>query len=160
MSKPKKSKRFRYNLESLLKVRHIREKQEQDKFSELSRILEEEQRKEEELNTKIEEKYLELRERMSGVMTNLNEIISRKFHLDTLKEKLIAQVEVVKQAVTKKEEQRLNLVRASMEKKIIEKDREKKKMAWKKLMDKEDSKFLDDIATIGYEMKRRKKNEE
>jgi len=32
MSKPQKSKRFVYNLQSVLKVREIREKQQQEKY--------------------------------------------------------------------------------------------------------------------------------
>ena len=88
-------------------------------------------------------------------MTNLNEITLRKHHLDVLKEKIIEQKEAVKQAEEKKEEQRLALIKATMDKKIIEKDKEKKKLAWKKLMEKEDNKFLDDISSIGFEMKRR-----
>lgn len=157
MSKPRKSKRYEYNLHSVLKVRLIHEKQEQDKFTAAVRQLEEEEKKEKELIDLQQAAYLKLRELMSGVMTNLNEITLRKHHLDILKEKIIEQKEVVRQAEEKKEQQRLALVKATMDKKIIEKDKEKKKLAWKKLMDKEDNKFLDDISSIGFEMKRRKR---
>ena len=155
MSKPRKSKRYEYNLKSVLKVRLIHEKQEQDKFTEAVRRVEKEQKKEKELIDLQQASYLKLRELMSGVMTNLNEITLRKHHLDVLKEKIIEQKEAVKQAEEKKEEQRLALIKATMDKKIIEKDKEKKKLAWKKLMEKEDNKFLDDISSIGFEMKRR-----
>lgn len=160
MSKPRKSKRYVYNLQSVLKVRTIREKQEQDKFTTAIRKVEEEKQKEQELFDQQAAAYLKLRELMSGVMTNLNEITLRKHHLEILKQKIIEQQEAVKVAEEKKEEQRLVLVKSTMEKKIIEKDKDKKKIAWKKLMDKEDNKFLDDISSIGFEMKRRKRIED
>ena len=43
------------------------------------------------------------------------------------------------------------------EEKVIEKDKEKTREAWVELMKKEDTKFLDEIAIIGFENKKRKK---
>ena len=36
------------------------------------------------------------------------------------------------------------------------KDKEKTKEAWKKIMDKEDGKFLDEMAVLGFDRKKRK----
>ena len=44
-------------------------------------------------------------------------------------------------------------------KQVIESDKDKTRWAWKKLMDKESDKFLDDIASVGFEKKRREKME-
>ena len=47
--KTKKSKRFRYNLKSVLKYRYICEEKEKEKFAEAEKKYKEELRKEEEL---------------------------------------------------------------------------------------------------------------
>ena len=49
MSKAHKSKRFNYQLKDVLKVRMIRERQEQDQFREAEKTLAREQQKEKEL---------------------------------------------------------------------------------------------------------------
>ena len=51
MSKPKKSKRFIYNLKTVLKVREIKERQEKDKFHEAEKKVQEEKDKLLELQT-------------------------------------------------------------------------------------------------------------
>jgi flagellar FliJ protein len=161
MIKAKKSKHFSYNLKAVLKVRTIQEKQEQDKYAEAQRILEEEIKKEKALIEQQTLCYMELRELMMGdVSKNMSSITSRKYFLDKLKVDIENQIQKRKEAEEKKEAQRLKLIEAMKAKKIIEKDKEKKKIAWKKLMDKEDSKFLDDIATVGFDRKKRKTEDE
>jgi len=155
MKKPKKSKRFLYNLQTLLKVKDIRERQEQDKFNEATKQLLEEEKKEKEIKEYQAQKYEELRDLMSGQIPNLQTITNRQFHLETLKTKVEEQIQKRIQAEEAKEAQRQILVQASREKKVIEKDKEKKKISWKKLMDKEDSKFLDDISSIRFDRKGR-----
>ncbi|MDR1113878.1 MAG: hypothetical protein LBL50_02170, partial [Candidatus Margulisbacteria bacterium] len=55
-----------------------------------------------------------------------------------------------KEADQRKEEQRERLVKSMKDRKILEKDREHKKQAWKRLMDREATKFLDEISTAKY----------
>lgn len=159
MSKIKKSKRFTYNLQTVLKVRIIQEKQEQDKYNETIRQLEEEIKKEQALIDQERLQYLELRELMMGDVANVQMITARKYFLEKLKDDIAAQTQKRIEAEEKKEAQRLKLIEAVKARKIMEKDREKKKIAWKKLMDKEDNKFLDDIATIGFDRKARQKED-
>jgi len=162
VTQAKKGKRFRYSLDSLLKVRGIREGQAQDKFKEAERLLLEEKRKEEEIKVFEKEKYEELKGMMTGgaALPDVQQIMMRKAHLEKVRETLAAQEEAVKAAETKKEENRQLMVLAMIEKKIIEKDKSKTRLAWKKIMNKEDGKFLDEIAVIGYESRSRKKKEE
>ncbi len=162
MTKAKKGKRFRYSLDSLLKVRGIREEQEKDKFQAAERQLVEEKRKEEEIKRFEKEKYDELKGMMTGgaALPDVQQIMMRKAHLEKVREQLATQEEAVKTAETKKEDQRKQMVLAMVEKKIIEKDKGKTKLAWRKMMNKEDGKFLDEIAVIGYENRSRKKKEE
>jgi flagellar protein FliJ len=162
VTKAKKGKRFRYSLDSLLKVRGIREEQEKDKFQAAERQLVEEKRKEEEIKRFEKEKYDELKGMMTGgaALPDVQQIMMRKAHLEKVREQLATQEEAVKTAETKKEDQRKQMVLAMVEKKIIEKDKGKTKLAWRKMMNKEDGKFLDEIAVIGYENRSRKKKEE
>jgi len=153
--KPKKTKRFKYNLETVLKVRVIRETQEQEKYNIALQELEEEKKKEEALIKAEKEAYEELRKKISEGIPDVQDILVRKIHLERLVEKIKEQTEKRKEAEKKVEEQRIKLIEAMRDKKIIEKDKEKKGKVWKKFMDKEDSKFLDDIATIGYQFRKR-----
>jgi flagellar protein FliJ len=161
MSEAKKGATFIYPLETLLKVREIRETQEQDKFKEAERKVIEEKKKEDELKEIEKLAYNDLSESMaSGELPDMGEIQRKKQNLDVLKEKVEAQIQVVKDAEIKKEEQRVVLTKASMDKQVIEKDREKTREAWKKIMIKEENKFLDEIASIQFSGKMRKGEEE
>ena len=79
----------------------------------------------------------------------------RQVYLDKLKEDVKSQIKVREDAEEKRETQRDVLTEAVKKTKIIEKDKDKTKISWKKWMGKEEAKFLDDISTIGYERKRR-----
>jgi flagellar export protein FliJ len=157
MAKAKKSKSFNYNLSAVLRVKEIKEKQEQEKFLTAEKHFFEEQKKEEEIKAFQQEKYRELRKIMDpgSTISNFQEVLMRNSHLDIVKEQVAEQARVKDEAERLKEEQRTQLVRAVVEKKVIERDKEKKKESWRKLMDKEQDKFLDDIATIGYSRQKR-----
>jgi len=158
MAKPKKSKRFQYSLETLLKVRGIREKQQQDKFDEADKTLKKEVQKEDEIKETQQRQYDDLRSNLEAgkLIKDLQTIMMREAHLEVLKERVEEQVKVRKDAEEKKEEERKDLVKAVKEKKVIEINKEKKRWEWKKFMDKEEGKFLDDISTVSYVRKRRK----
>ncbi len=156
MSKAEKGKRFVYSLETLLKVRKIREKQEQEKFQKAEEKVLEEKRKEAKIKAIQAQAYLELQELMTGTnFPGMNMIQLRKHQLDTLKEEVQKQIEVRENAEKARDAQREKLNQALKERKIIEKDREKTREKWKRIMEKEDMKFLDDIAGIGYSKKMR-----
>lgn len=160
MSKAKKSKRFQYPLETLLKVREIREKQEQEKFQKAEEKVAKELKKEEEIKNIQAQAYLELQEMMIGNnIPDMNIIQLRKHQLENLKEKVAEQVQARESAEKERDEQRENLNKAIKERKIIEKDKEKTKEKWRKIMDKEDAKFMDDIAGINYSKRLRESQE-
>jgi flagellar FliJ protein len=155
MSKAEKSKRFKYKLQTLLKVREIREQQEKDKLAEFEKKLLEELEKEKQLTDIQKEHYMQLRNLMSSGkrLPDTNIILIRKRHIEVLEDKIIAQKMVVLEAESARNLQREKLIKAVKEKKVIEKDREKTKTAWIKLMNKEEVKFLDDIAGIRFNSK-------
>jgi flagellar export protein FliJ len=149
--KAKKSKRFKYNLQTLLKVREIRKKQAEDAYNEAQRQLEIERQKEEEIRKKEILAYANFREYMkTGDLGDTGEINRHKTHVEKVKLELIRQIEAVRLAVEKVEEARLELVKCLKDEKIMEKDKEHKREAWRKLMDKEAGKFLDDISTVSF----------
>eukprot|EP01047_Picozoa_sp_COSAG01_P000386 COSAG01_NODE_7_length_54400_cov_1218.054935_10_plen_163_part_00 len=157
MSKPKKSRRFEYQMEALLKVRGIRKKQEQDKFDKAEQVLLAEQRKEQELIAQEEAVYADLMAKMnSDRFPGVHFIQQRKAYIEFIKEKIIEQTKVREEAEKKRDEQREALIKAVKEEKVIEKDKENTREAWRKLMLKEEGKFLDEIAVIGFENKKRR----
>ena len=160
MAEVKKSKRFNYKLAAVLKVREIRENQQKDKFAEAERKHKQEIEKEQRLKQLLTDKYSELRDLMaSGSIENMNDIMMRKAHLESVKGKITEQVKVREEAEKIKEEEREKLIQTVKDRKIIEKDKGKKRVSWRKVMDKEEGKFLDDISTVGYVKKKRESAE-
>ena len=149
--KAKKSKRFVYALDMLLKVRKIREKKAQEAYSQSLMALEEEKKKEEELKVFQNQSYQELYHLIaSGEIKDVSEINRRKAHLEVLKVKVDEQIQKRIEAEKVCEEKKELLVQALKDRKIIEKDKEHKREAWKKLMDVESGKFLDDISSVKF----------
>jgi flagellar export protein FliJ len=164
MAKPQKSSKFKYRLETLLKVRNIREKQAKDKFSAAQKKLDEEKQKEDQIKNFQNQKYSELREIMTGGtrgdMTDMHQVMARKAHLEVVAEQVIEQEKQREDAEEKKEDERKNVVKAVKSKRIIEIDKDKRKGEWRKLMNKEEAKFLDEISSIAFVKKRRDRLEE
>ncbi len=144
----KPGKRFKYDLESVLKVRAIKEKKEQEKFAEKQRdYLTEKQREDE-----IEQNKLSKEDELRGVfkkgpISDFSKVLQRKAHLEVLKDDLDRQVEKVIEASRVLEEQRARLIESMKDKKIMEKHKEKKIDEYNKLMLQLETKFLDEIAT-------------
>ena len=148
MAKPKPGKRFKYDLESVLKVRGIKEKQEQEKFAEKQVEYIKQKQKEETIKQEKKHKEEELRNVFKrGPITNFEKVLRRKAHLDVLKDDLNNQIEKVIEASSALEEQRAHLVASMKDKKIMEKHKEKKLDEYKKIMQDLEVKFLDEIAT-------------
>jgi flagellar export protein FliJ len=151
MSKPKKSKSFNYQLEDVLKVREIKAQQQQEKLSRAIQKVVEEKAKEDHLKALESESYDTLLSMMKDALPDMNTIKMRKYHLEALKKKVIDQVAVRKTAEDEEDEARKKLVQAMLDKKIIEKDKEKTHKKWQRLMNKENSKFLDEIAVTRFD---------
>jgi len=148
MAKPKPGKRFKYDLESVLKVRGIKEKKEQEKFAEKQVEYIKQKQKEETIKQEKKHKEEELRNVFKrGPITNFEKVLRRKAHLEVLKDDLNNQIEKVIEASSALEEQRAHLVASMKDKKIMEKHKEKKLDEYKKIMQDLEMKFLDEIAT-------------
>lgn len=148
MAKPKGGKRFKYDLETVLKVRGIREKKEQEKFAEKRRDYLTEKEKEEAIAREKKGKEAELRGVFKkGPISNFEKVMRRRAHLDVLKDDLDKQVEKVIESSKLLEEQRARLVEAMKDKKIMEKHKDRKLDEYKKIMQDLELKFMDEIAT-------------
>jgi len=158
---PKKSKRFEYNLQTVLKVRNIQEKQEQEKFTRAEDLLKAEKVKEEKLKTQQREEYSDLKERMGpGKTLDFQQMAMRRTHLDKLKVKVVEQEQVRLEAEKKRDAQRLELIKAVKNRKILDKDKEHKRTAWQGLMKKEEEKFINDISSVRFERQSREKRDQ
>lgn len=146
--KPKPGKKFKYDLESVLKVRAIKEKKEQEKFAEKQRGYLTEKEREEAIEREKKGKEEELRGVFKkGPISDFAKVMRRRSHLDVLKDDLDKQVERVIEASKILEEQRARLVESMKDKKIMEKHKERKLDEYKKLMQELELKFMDEIAT-------------
>lgn len=149
--KVKPSGKFKYDLETVLKVRGIKEKKEQEVFAERQIEFNKEKDKEEKIESEREGRRSELRGIMSkGPISDFAKILRRKAHLGKLKEDLDKQVEKVIEASSKLEEQRTKLIDSMKDRKLIEKHKGKKLDEYKKLMQDLEIKFLDEVATERY----------
>ena len=154
--KPKPGKKFKYDLESVLKVRAIKEKKEQEKFADKKRAYLTEKEKEEMIEQEKKGKEEELRGVFKrGPISDFTKVLRRKAHLEVLKDDLDEQVEKVIEASKILEEQRARLVASMKDKKIMEKHKEKKLDEYKKIMQELEIKFMDEIATERFKHEKR-----
>lgn len=157
MAKKVKPGKFKYVLQTVLKVREIRERKEEEKFAEKQRDYLKEKEREEILERERENRRNELRGIMrKGPISDFAKILRRKAHLGKLKEDLDQQVEKVIEASTKLEQQREKLIDAMRDKKLIEKHKEHKLDEYKKVMQALEIKFLDEIATQRFQHEKSK----
>ncbi len=143
----KAGKKFKYTLETVLKVRGIREKKEQEKFAVKKREYLDEKDKEETLKDKKKGEEQEIREAFTGKVSDFEKVLRRHSHLGVLKGEIENQVEKVIEASRQLENQREQLLSSMKDKKIIEKNKERKLQQYTKAMQDAEIKFLDEIAT-------------
>lgn len=147
MAEQKAGKRFQYGLETVLKVRGIHEKQEQEKFANKKRAYLTEKEKEEALKQQKKGEEEEIRQAFSGKVSDFQKVLIRHSHLGVLKGEIDTQVEKVIESSRQLEDQRENLLKSVKDKKIIEKDKERKFEQYTKAVQDAEIKFLDEIAT-------------
>jgi flagellar protein FliJ len=152
--KETKGGKFAYGLETILKVRSIKEKREQEKFAEKQRDYLKEKEKEETIENQRKKKNREFKAILSrGPISDFERVLRRRVHLTRLKEELDDQVTKVLDASTALEEQRGQLVSAMKEREVIEKHKEHKLDEWKNEIKDLEIKFLDEIATTRFRRK-------
>jgi flagellar protein FliJ len=140
--------RFKYNLETVLKVRNIKEKKEKEKFAEKQQEYVAEKTKEEKMEEDKREKEVELKGIIKkGPITQFEKVLRRHAHLGVLKKDIDDQIEKVIDASQKLEDQRGKLIESMKERKVIEKNKEHRLDEYNEMMKNLEIKFLDEIAT-------------
>jgi flagellar protein FliJ len=143
-----KGGRFKYSLETVLKVRGIREKKEKERFAEKQQAFMTEKEREDALKVQKTDREHELKSIIrGGPVTDFEKVLRRHAHLGVLKKDVDVQVEKVIEASKKLEDQRAKLVDAMKDRKVMEKNKEHKLKDYDKLMKNLEIKFLDEIAT-------------
>ncbi len=149
-------KTFTYGLETVLKVKEIREKKEQEKFALKQKEFYVEKMKEQELQDKKRDQADEFKNLVKKGKIDFSKVLTRRQQLIVLKEDLDNQVDKVIEAGHKLEKQREKLLESMKDRKIIEKDKEHKFDQYNEVMKQVEIKFLDEIATLRF---RRNKQE-
>jgi flagellar protein FliJ len=146
--------RFKYTLETVLKVRGIKERKEKERFAEKQTEYNVEKQKEEKLEEEKVEKESELKHIIKkGPISEFEKVLRRHAHLGVLKKDIDVQIEKVIEASQKLEQQRSKLVDAMKDRKVIEKNKEHKLDDYKEMMKDLEIKFLDEIATQRFRRK-------
>ena len=149
--KPQPGKKFKYRLETVLKVRKIAEREEKEVFARRQREYLSEKEKEEALEMRKKTKQDELKSSVSkGPISNFEKVLHSHAHLSLLKKNIEGQIEKVLEATKKVETQRVKLIKSVKERKVMEKDKDNRKKDYKKMSDKLETDFLDEISTQRY----------
>ena len=143
----KPGKKFKYDLETVLKVRHIHEKKELETFAERKRSYLEELAKQDRIEAEKRAREGELRSILGkGPISDFERILRRKHHLGILKEEKDKQVKKTDEASEKMEVQRQKLVESVKERKVMERHKENKFKKYKEVMTQLEGKTMDEIA--------------
>jgi flagellar biosynthesis chaperone FliJ len=120
---PKKGKKFQYNLATVLKVRNIFEKIEQEKFGKAQREHDEQVKKELEMKDYQKDMQKKLAGKLKGEIQDFANVLHRTEYLKKYKTDILEQEERTMEAEQKKEEQRERLIKAVKDRKILDKDK-------------------------------------
>ena len=151
MAREAKPGKFEYSLETVLKVRTIRERQEKEKFAQAQKKFFEEHEKTQKLLKEQSERRDDLvRTYKKGKIDDFGAVLRRQVHLEDLGQRKDKQQEVEKEAEKKRDDQRVSLVDKMKERKIIDKDKEHRQDEHKKLMDHLEANFFDEIGSTRF----------
>ena len=148
MAREQKPGKFKYTLETVLRVRGIKERREKEKIADNQTEYLTEKEKEELLEEEKKEKEGELKHIIKkGPITQFEKVLRRHAHLGVLKKDIDDQIEKVIDASKRLEDQRSKLIESMKDRKIIEKDKGHKLDDYDDMMKNLEIKFLDEIAT-------------
>jgi flagellar FliJ protein len=145
--------RFEFKFQPILNIKSYRENILQENLANLRRKYQSEEHKLWQLEEKTEEYMFKLREVQTGV-TSIEEILAYHNYLLRLGEDINAQKKRLDELSKEIDKALSELVKASQEKRIFEKLKERKLQAFQTEMEKQDQEFMDEIAANIYERKR------
>ena len=149
-------KKFKYRLETLLKVKSQIEKEKQRDHAEALRKELEQKERLNEIDRKRRANMGRQRKAQEGSISIVDMLFYTRYFLK-LKKETVAGSELLRGLQRTSEEKRQALVEASKERKIYEKLKEKQQKKYDDKIEMAEKKELDEIATNGFCYKHRKK---
>lgn len=143
-------KKFRFKLQSVLELKIKMEDDEKKKLADLIALQAREEQVLQSLHYQREQRIQEFKEKQGAGGINVMELQMYAYIIDKLKNDIINQQLRLKEIAIKVEEQRQNLIKATQEKKIYEKLKEKQQEAWTAEEEFEEKKLIDELSTIKF----------
>ena len=149
---------FRFKLQSVLDIKQKIEDEEKEKLAKLiQEKIKEEKVLENLINSEAQARQ-ELKDKQREGKLDIDELRRYDSHLKRLANAIISQNLRLKELAIRIESQRQELLKATQQKKIYEKLKEKHQEAFIKEMDDEERKFIDELATSRYKREGGEKN--
>lgn len=142
-------RKFTFRLQKVLQMREQKEKLLQARFAELQAQARLERIRLQELQEAQEAARQELIRFQRGTV-DINEVMNYLNYLDRLASDIVRQEQVVREAEERAEEARLDLIRASQEKKAVEKLKEKQHEDYLKEQQHAEIVFLDEVSSARF----------
>ncbi|MBN1212270.1 MAG: flagellar export protein FliJ [candidate division Zixibacteria bacterium] len=149
-------KKYKYRLETLLKVKSQKEKEKQREHAEALRKVYEQKERLTQIDSRRRDNLGRQRQVQEGGKFSVVDMLFYTRYFLKLKRETLAGGELLRGLQRKSEEKRQALVRAAKERKIYEKLKEKQKKKYDDEMETAEKKELDEIATNSFYFNRRK----
>ncbi len=143
-------KSFRFKLQSVLELKVKLEDDEKRKLADLIALQAREEQVLAKLHYDRESRIQEFKEKQGSGGINVTELQMYAYIIEKLKNDIINQKLRLKEIAIRVEEQRQNLIKATQEKKIYEKLKEKQQEAWTAEEEFEEKKLMDELSTIKF----------
>ena len=148
--------KFKFRLEKVLDLRKKKEEERERELAELKKLL----AKEEQFLQQLQRESTALRRKIARLQDendrslDIEELLRHSDYLEHLRDKILSQIETVKQVISDVENKRQELVEASKEKKVIEKLKEQQYKRFRTAVEEWEQRTLDEIGTSNYSHRR------
>lgn len=147
--------KFRFQLDGVLRQRKLVEEQRQREFGAVQAELVALQAQLREMDDSVQSTVGDLRENRLVGRIDLSFLTAHRRYMLAMQRKAVALAQQIAAAQVKVDEARAALLAAAMQRKVIEKLRERRRAAWALELERKDMALLDEIGTqIGYRLGR------
>jgi flagellar protein FliJ len=147
---PVASKRFQYRLQKVLEFKEKKEEEEKEKLAKLMEMQEHERRVKAQLEQKLVEVRVILREKQAAGTILVEELRFYPGHIKNIENQIKNQELRLQELAIRIREQRNALLKAAQERQVYEKHKEKCQEEWQAEMDRAEAIMLDELATINF----------
>lgn len=143
-------KKFVFKLQSILELKIKLEDEEKRKLADLMQLQAQEERVLQQLQQTRLQRIAEFKEKQCQGGIDVTELQMYAYIIEKLKNDIINQQLRLKEIAIMIEQQRQVLIKATQERKIYEKLKEKRQNIWNEEEEYEEKKLIDELATIKY----------